>query len=362
MTLAIGKRVIMGTVCLIALLFVPMTVRAEEEATRVYKTVLKSTAWVVHPVGPAIDGKQPIAMGTGSLIDEKKRIVLTNWHVVGDETYVFVIFPIWDQKGNLVSDRDPYMKLLNENKAIKAKVLVRNPKVDLALIQLEALPSKVQPLPLARETAVPGQKVYSIGNPGASGGGMWLLTEGSVRQVSHSKIQFGDKKTGLAHELDCKTILTSSPTNPGDSGGPLVNGKGELIGVTQGYNPEAREISIFVEMSEVVTIAKGQASLKIGRGPNTEVAEKPEPMTEGKTTSATDEAKPAENKAGSSKAADAKAADNEKRASAKLSIAKNLLEMDLPKDAKLKLEEIIKNYPETKAAAEAKELLAKPKK
>src|SRR5205823_356163 len=77
----------------------------------------------------------------------------------------------------------------------------------------------------------PGQNVYSIGNPGGSSA-MWLLTAGTVRQVSRKRWTAGGM--GRLFELEAEVVETSSPTNPGDSGGPLVNDRGEQVGVTQG--------------------------------------------------------------------------------------------------------------------------------
>lgn len=60
--------------------------------------------------------------------------------------------------------------------------------------------------------------------------------------------------------------------------------------------------------------------------------------------------------------AEASGADDEKAASAKLRQAKSFLENGQPEDAKDYYEQVIKRYPKTKAAAEAKELLEKLKK
>ena len=56
-----------------------------------------------------------------------------------------------------------------------------------------------------------------------------------------------------------------------------------------------------------------------------------------------------------------KAEKAEKEAAAKLILAQTFLR-DRPERARERLEEIVKNYPDTKAAKEAKELLAKLKK
>ncbi|HLW65070.1 MAG TPA: hypothetical protein VKS79_07075, partial [Gemmataceae bacterium] len=51
--------------------------KAEES---VYKKALKSTVWIVVPMG---GGK--VGMASGSVVDTSKRLILTNYHVVGDQ-------------------------------------------------------------------------------------------------------------------------------------------------------------------------------------------------------------------------------------------------------------------------------------
>jgi serine protease Do len=328
----------------IGFLISPSPARAEEDAAKIYKTVLRSTCWILHEKG------DHLVCGTGSVVDHAKRIVVTNQHVVADEAYVYAVFPMYDSKNNLISDDGPYFKSLTTNKAIKSKVLIRNAKVDLAFIQLEKMPPNIEQLPLSEKTATPGQKVYSIGNPGA-GGGMWLLTDGTVRQVYDIKI-----KRETAEGLECKVVATTSPTNHGDSGGPLVNTKGELVAVTQGGVRDANNLSIFIDKSEVITLAKqAKVSLKFGRTNDAQVAETTPTETETSST----EAKPVDPKAAQAKAAEAKLAETEAFASRRLDIAKRLLDSGFADDAKLKFQEIIKKYPDTNAAKEAKELMKK---
>ena len=54
----------------------------------------------------------------------------------------------------------------------------REPRCDLAVIELERMPPGVQALRLAASSVVPGQRIHSIGNPGVSGA-LWVYTPGS---------------------------------------------------------------------------------------------------------------------------------------------------------------------------------------
>src|SRR5579883_180498 len=93
------------------------------------------------------------------------------------------------------------------------------------------------------------QDVHSIGNAGASDA-RWQYTHGKVKQLSHKK---WNARGGLGKVLtfDADILETQSPTNPGDSGGPLVNDALQLVGVTQGADVSARELSYFIDVGEV---------------------------------------------------------------------------------------------------------------
>jgi hypothetical protein len=208
----------------------------------VYQKVVRSTVWVHSDRG---GGRQ--AQGSGSLVDKGRRLVLTNYHVVGDVKNATVFFPAFEGK-KAISDRKYYTER-SGRLGIPGEVVEIDKQADLALVRVDRVPEDAPELPLAKESPDPGQAVHSIGNPGKSGA-LWVYTPGKVRQVYGKKWKAKlDEKT--VHTFEAKVIETDSPTNPGDSGGPLVNDKGELVGVTQGGALDAQSISIFVDLSEV---------------------------------------------------------------------------------------------------------------
>src|SRR5437870_4971002 len=74
---------------------------------KIYQKTLKSTVWVVVPVGKE-GNKVKIKSGTGSLIYANRRLILTNYHVVeGTDKEVFVHFPIYE-KGKPVAEKKVY--------------------------------------------------------------------------------------------------------------------------------------------------------------------------------------------------------------------------------------------------------------
>ena len=220
----------------------PDATPSTEVGVRVYKQILPSTVWVHSERG---GGK--LATGSGSLIDKSRRLVLTNFHVVGDVKRTTVFFPSFEEK-KIVPERKFYLDRAAKL-GIAGEVVELDKAADLALIRLERLPEGAVELPLAAGSPDPGQTVHSIGNPGKSGA-LWVYTPGKVRQV-YSKTWKAKLDEKTVHTFQSKVVETDSPTNPGDSGGPLVNDKGELVGVTEGGAADAQSLSLFVDLSEV---------------------------------------------------------------------------------------------------------------
>ncbi len=305
----------------------------------IYKETLKATVWIVVPKGPPVSGRLTATVGTGSLIQKSERIVVTNYHVVGDAEQVHVFFPAFE-KGRLIAERDYYQKLLPKGGSILGKVKAKDPKRDLALIQLATLPAGVRALPLAKGSPSPGQRVHSIGNPGGSGA-LWVYMSGDVRQVYRKQWKAGEP--GRVLELDAQVVETQSPTNKGDSGGPLVNEQGQLVAVTQGSATNAQLLSLFIDVSEVKTLLAG-SKITVPASPTT-VAAEDKPKTEPKQK-------------GESKPDAATLTDNQKAEQA-LDRAKTMAANGKLDVARERYEEIIKKYPKTLAADEARELLKK---
>jgi hypothetical protein len=212
----------------------------------VYQKVVHSTAWIHSERGSRH------YTGSGSLIDKARRLVLTNYHVVGDTKRATVYFPVFDGK-KAIPDRKYYLDRAGKL-GIPGEVVEIDKQADLALVRIDRVPEGVNELPLASASPDPGQAVHSLGNPGKSGA-LWVYTPGKVRQVYTKKWKAKlDERTTASFEA--QVIETDSPTNPGDSGGPLVNDKGELVGVTQGGALDAQSISIFVDLSEVKRLMK----------------------------------------------------------------------------------------------------------
>jgi S1-C subfamily serine protease len=210
------------------------TAAEEADAADIYRGILTSTVIV----------QTSNSYGSGCLIDEEHKLVVTNYHVVYPNKTVEVIFPRF-KDGKLLPERSAYKNI----KAIKAKVLKSDVKRDLALLQLESLPPGVTAVKLAEKEPTPGTRIHSVGNP-ASTDAHWLYAWGRVRQVYQRTWESRvGQKTKLKHA--CRVLETVSAVNPGDSGGPVIDDNGELVGLVHGYSKVGNQIGVMIAAAEV---------------------------------------------------------------------------------------------------------------
>ena len=210
-------------------------VRADSAA---YQTALKSTVWVLAKTAGETSS------GTGVLVDVEKKLVITNFHVVGEARAAVIFFPDYKNEKADVT-RKHYLDNV-KTLGIRGRVLSVDRKRDLALVELDRLPEGATAIPMAAESCGPGENVESIGNPGTTDA-LWVYTSGTVRSVYQKTFRTG------AGEHDFKVVETQAPINSGDSGGPVLNSKGELTAIAQAIAPNARLVSYSVDISEVKT-------------------------------------------------------------------------------------------------------------
>jgi hypothetical protein len=208
----------------------------------VYNKTLPATVWIV------VQTPRGTAFGSGALIDQTRRLVVTNHHVIEDAKTIVVFFPAFDRNNKAIPERQFYLKRRNDL-ALPAQLVTTDPTADLALLRLPHLPLQAKALPLAHDSPAPGQTVHSIGNPAASDA-LWVYTSGKVRQVYQRQWQAA-ASGARTRRYSAKIIETDSPINPGDSGGPLVNDQAQLVGITSAAATQARLFSIFIDVSHL---------------------------------------------------------------------------------------------------------------
>jgi hypothetical protein len=170
--------------------------------------------------------------GSGSIVGTQGQI-LTNWHVVGNNTEVGVI---------LKPPKD--VDRISKADIRRAKVLKIDQVSDLALIQLLDIPVGRSPIKLGDVSDIGvGIDVHAIGHPN---GEAWTYTKGIVSQYRND-YQWGAGQ--LKHRAS--VIQTQTPINPGNSGGPLLTDNGVLVGVNSFIDKTAQGINFAVSIEDV---------------------------------------------------------------------------------------------------------------
>ena len=157
----------------------------------------------------------PQGTGSGFIWDRQGRIV-TNFHVISDASRLEVT--------------------LADHSTWKASLVGAAPDRDLAVLQITAPASKLQPIAVGESNnLLVGQKVFAIGNPF---GLDQTLTTGIVSAL-------GREITAVTGRTIHDVIQTDAAINPGNSGGPLLDSAGRLIGVnTAIYSPSGASSGI----------------------------------------------------------------------------------------------------------------------
>jgi len=150
-------------------------------------------------------GKKLMPIGSGFFIS-KDGIVLTNKHIVGDETLEYVV---------MTSDGNTY----------PATVISRSPSQDVAVLKMEGNNFNFIPLGDSKNINI-GQTAIALGSD-----------SGEFQNTVSVGVVSGLNK--LAAVLNSVSVLEDSvaliqidaATNPGNSGGPLIDLNGRAIGI-----------------------------------------------------------------------------------------------------------------------------------
>ena len=244
--------------CLAALVCAPLAAQEPNKESVVMRSI-RNCAYIETPDG---------ASGTGWVLDAEKRLIVTNQHVVANDqidhgragfrreriaqihNYVNVTFPAFRDDGSLITEKSYYRKnaekLIREGLTVRGTVVDADEARDLAVIVVDKLPPGVKAFSLAAKSQDPGDAHFSIGCPGLSEF-RWVYGSGKVRSRGFQHWTSGP----ILCKRACQVLNTESQTNPGDSGGPVINFDGEIVGVTQGYNNNARSISYTIDLAEI---------------------------------------------------------------------------------------------------------------
>jgi serine protease Do len=136
--------------------------------------------------------------GTGVIWNPDGRII-TNAHVVANEQAKIHVH-------------------LTDGRTLEAKVLHRDPRLDLAMLKVNGDNLKALPIGNSSRLRI-GEWVFAIGHPW---GQRWALTAGIVSSLSSVKV---------ADDLTTRYIKSDVGLAPGNSGGPLLDAEGKVVGI-----------------------------------------------------------------------------------------------------------------------------------
>ncbi len=161
-------------------------------------------------------GKQQVGGGSGFIVSSD-GLILTNKHVVADETAEYTV-------------------VTNDGKEYAAKVLDVDPFNDVAVVKIEA--SGLTPLELGDSSTVQiGQTVIAIGN--SLGEYSNTVTRGVISGID--RVVQAASGSGTVETLQ-GAIQTDAAINQGNSGGPLLNLAGQVIGINTAINRAGQSI------------------------------------------------------------------------------------------------------------------------
>ena len=161
---------------------------------------------------PNAPARRATSLGSGFIIDAKKGYVVTNNHVIQDADEITVI--------------------LHDDTNLKAEVVGRDTKTDIALLKVVADHGLVA-VPFGdSDTMRVGDWVLAIGNPFGLGG---TVTAGILSARAR------DINAGPYDDV----LQTDASINRGNSGGPMFNLSGEVIGInTAIFSPSGGSVGI----------------------------------------------------------------------------------------------------------------------
>jgi len=171
---------------------------------------------------------QEVGGGSGFIISAD-GLILTNKHVVQDIKAEYTVFT-------------------NDGKKYSAKVLARDPNIDIAIIKISA--SNLPTIKLGNSDLIQvGQTAIAIGN--ALGEFRNTVNVGVVSGLSRNITASGG---GGLMETIYNVIQTDASINPGNSGGPLLNLRGEVMGINTAIAQNAQSIGFAIPINQVKEI------------------------------------------------------------------------------------------------------------
>lgn len=166
-------------------------------------------------------------MGSGTIYDAPKGLILTNNHVVGGAEKINVT--LWN------------------NQVLEGDIVGACAVHDIAVVKVKAKDLPAAELGDSDKLRV-GQRVYAIGNPFGLAGGP-TVTSGVVSAINRTI----ESDRGLIENL----VQTDAAINPGNSGGPLVDLEGKVVAISTAIIPFAQGIGFAIPINAAKNCTNG---------------------------------------------------------------------------------------------------------
>ena len=156
----------------------------------------------------------------------RKATSLGSGFIIRDGNYVVT-------NNHVIQDADEITVILHDNTRLKAELVGRDPKTDLAVLKVKSKNGKLTAVKFGdSDVARVGDWVVAIGNPFGLGG---TVTAGIISARGR------DINSGPYDDF----IQTDASINRGNSGGPMFNLKGNVIGInTAIFSPSGGSVGI----------------------------------------------------------------------------------------------------------------------
>lgn len=181
--------------------YAPVVRKASGAVVNVYAQSIQKGRVALDPFWGLfkVPDKAQMSQGSGVIVRDN-GVIVTNNHVVDGATQLVVV----------LGDRREY----------PAKVIVTDPRTDLAVLQIDTKGEKLPTLKFANtSSAQVGDQVLAVGNPFGVG---QTVTSGIISALARTDVGITDYSF---------FIQTDASINPGNSGGALVDMNGDLVGI-----------------------------------------------------------------------------------------------------------------------------------
>ena len=146
--------------------------------------------------------QEGVASGTGVVVD-KRGFIVTNAHVVEN------------------NEGQPVVQF-NDEKSVSARIVGRDPSIDIAVLKVDPKGLDLKPLPLGDSSKLEvGDTVVAIGSP-----------FGLDQTVTTGIVSALQRQIQAPNNFQISNVIqTDAAINPGNSGGPLLDANGEVVGI-----------------------------------------------------------------------------------------------------------------------------------